>query len=619
MQYNSLKQMPSGGLASFLESNMDEIGDNVLAFGAPQGINSMTDIGNRMANMGRNGDNQLVHMKTGEIAVSPELLEENPRLANELTQAFDRSNVDMDRYTAGSGANSLNPMTGQPEFFLKKLVGGIKKLFKTIAPVLLPTIINYFAPGLGTVASGALGAGIGTLAQGGNLKDAFKSAALGGLMYGTKSYFSAPTNEAFQQKAFGRLGGYKGDFFNNPFSAATPESVTTPAMNPDTGSNLPPDSSSYLDQAVNKAKGFYNEKLAPGRNMPTPEKIAGEAQNLIKLYKEKGMTLTPDDARDMAAKALAPSMISKYLPLAIAGTAVAGAAGAFETQEEDTGSPYGRTSREEFESNPNKYSIYSGINFRGPLSGRRPDINRNPFVFQKYLDEQPTQYAAAGGEMSSSPTGFTPSPFMPNPMEQDLFGGGYNRGTTHPVFSQLGRGISNAITGKVPDFVEDVANQAENTFGSEAFSQQGTQLSRQLGVPSQANSGTPSHSPADSLLYRSQTLGLGQMPNSGTPSMSNGLTQAQMRDQLGPVGRSLFGPAKMRGFMAEGGEMEFPRKNGYIGGPGTETSDDIPAMLSDGEFVMTAKAVRGLGDGSRKKGVRKMYDMMRAFEGGVVA
>ena len=70
---------------------------------------------------------------------------------------------------------------------------------------------------------------------------------------------------------------------------------------------------------------------------------------------------------------------------------------------------------------------------------------------------------------------------------------------------------------------------------------------------------------------------------------------------------------------AAGGEMSFPRRNGYISGPGTETSDDIPAMLSDGEFVMTAQAVRGLGNGSRKEGVRKMYDMMRAFEGGAVA
>ena len=72
--------------------------------------------------------------------------------------------------------------------------------------------------------------------------------------------------------------------------------------------------------------------------------------------------------------------------------------------------------------------------------------------------------------------------------------------------------------------------------------------------------------------------------------------------------------------VAAGGQMEsFPRRTGYIAGPGTETSDDIPAMLSDGEFVMNAKAVRGAGNGSREEGVRNMYQMMRAFEGGAVA
>ena len=70
---------------------------------------------------------------------------------------------------------------------------------------------------------------------------------------------------------------------------------------------------------------------------------------------------------------------------------------------------------------------------------------------------------------------------------------------------------------------------------------------------------------------------------------------------------------------AKAGGEAFPRRTGAIAGPGTETSDDIPAMLSDGEFVMTAQAVRGAGNGSRKEGVRKMYDMMKAFEGGAVA
>jgi len=68
--------------------------------------------------------------------------------------------------------------------------------------------------------------------------------------------------------------------------------------------------------------------------------------------------------------------------------------------------------------------------------------------------------------------------------------------------------------------------------------------------------------------------------------------------------------------VAKGGIMKaFPRKQGGISGPGSGTSDDIPAMLSDGEFVMTANAVKGAGSGSRSAGTKKMYDMMRQFEG----
>lgn len=58
----------------------------------------------------------------------------------------------------------------------------------------------------------------------------------------------------------------------------------------------------------------------------------------------------------------------------------------------------------------------------------------------------------------------------------------------------------------------------------------------------------------------------------------------------------------------------FPRKMGHIEGPGTGTSDSIPAMLSDGEFVLTAKAVKGIGNGSRRAGAKKLYRMMHAME-----
>ena len=66
--------------------------------------------------------------------------------------------------------------------------------------------------------------------------------------------------------------------------------------------------------------------------------------------------------------------------------------------------------------------------------------------------------------------------------------------------------------------------------------------------------------------------------------------------------------------MAKGGTSEFPRKTGEISGPGTGTSDSIPAMLSDGEFVMTADAVKGAGEGDRIKGARRMYQMMDQLE-----
>lgn len=64
---------------------------------------------------------------------------------------------------------------------------------------------------------------------------------------------------------------------------------------------------------------------------------------------------------------------------------------------------------------------------------------------------------------------------------------------------------------------------------------------------------------------------------------------------------------------AEGGEA-YPRKTGHIAGPGTGTSDSVPAMLSDGEFVFTAKAVRAMGNGSRRKGAKRMYALMKQLE-----
>jgi len=129
-----------------------------------------------------------------------------------------------------------------------------------------------------------------------------------------------------------------------------------------------------------------------------------------------------------------------------------------------------------------------------------------------------------------------------------------------------------------------------------------------------------------------------------TPQVSmDALGRYQLASDLGTGGdRGQFGlapkPAVLdiegagRQPFAVGGVAELDlRDGGESEGPGTGTSDDIPAMLSDGEFVMTAKATRGAGaydlkkgksgielvqggKPSREKGVENMRELMNIFE-----
>lgn len=54
------------------------------------------------------------------------------------------------------------------------------------------------------------------------------------------------------------------------------------------------------------------------------------------------------------------------------------------------------------------------------------------------------------------------------------------------------------------------------------------------------------------------------------------------------------------------------RRGDAVTGPGDGQSDDIPAMLADGEFVIPADVVAALGNGSTKAGSDKLYDMMHS-------
>jgi hypothetical protein len=131
-------------------------------------------------------------------------------------------------------------------------------------------------------------------------------------------------------------------------------------------------------------------------------------------------------------------------------------------------------------------------------------------------------------------------------------------------------------------------------------------------------------------LY-SQTLAAGLLPT-GEDKMAayQRLTQQGATDpQIRNAAETMFGPQSNANWNAlSGGAARFmnmggiaalaqggyPRRTGQISGPGTEKSDSIPAMLSDGEFVMTAKAVRGAGKGNRRAGAKQMYKLMHQLE-----
>ena len=121
----------------------------------------------------------------------------------------------------------------------------------------------------------------------------------------------------------------------------------------------------------------------------------------------------------------------------------------------------------------------------------------------------------------------------------------------------------------------------------------------------------------------------GLLPAGTMPQLSGGRPTMKQATQ-GMMNGGMVMPMRY----AEGGNVateDFERMNRDINGPGTETSDDVPAMLSDGEFVMTGRAVRGAGafdmakgdggiitltpnkDEDRDRGTALMYDMMSLF------
>lgn len=178
--------------------------------------------------------------------------------------------------------------------------------------------------------------------------------------------------------------------------------------------------------------------------------------------------------------------------------------------------------------------------------------------------------------------------------------------------SALGGGVGSLLTGATPGqaLATGLSAGAGGKLGAKYLGGLG-KLGIPLGAAAGASIPTISKMQMDDMMKKMreanpdrddkalQELVLQQIINA--PTNYQGYEDMQVQSNLIPK-------------VAEGGIMDLRQTGGLTLGPGTETSDDIPAMLSDGEFVMTGKAVRGFGNGSRQAGAKKLYSMMHQAE-----
>ena len=169
-----MASMPPGDMESMMASLPPEmtsgIGSLVNAEQAPMvpeaGIGSLPQMTDQLAAMGREGDIYVVHASEGDTVIPMDVLNANPQLKDMLFAQIGDMGYEPERYIVGNELNSINPETGLPEFFFKKLF----KSLKTIAKIALPVALAYFGPAafaaLGKTAATAASVGGASAATG---------------------------------------------------------------------------------------------------------------------------------------------------------------------------------------------------------------------------------------------------------------------------------------------------------------------------------------------------------------------------------------------------------------------------------------------------------------------
>jgi len=444
----------------------------------------VSDIGG----LGRFEDTYIVHAAEGETVIPMEVLDKNPILRERLFETMRDMGIQPERYVVGNEFNSINPLTGQPEFFLKKVFRRLRKAKQDIGRRLR----KFAADSSGYVAP------------------------IVGAMYGPLA----------GSLAGGILGQYKRE--------------------------NPGDKNQALKMAIRGGISGLTSNLAQGNNLLTGRGLSG------------GNIGGPGSFKD---------------PLTI-----------------------GREQLAKFGIGDQQTANAGNITDSSSLGSNRPDT---------YVD--PSNRVAT--PISSSSTGTEVVADVTNPYANVEIG---SKELSEPLMDSFGYGgtkanynIANILKNPSPTEIKSMRSfvDLEGIYGADEAMRMVADMYKLTPAKLSAITGA--------VTYGTQLV----MDKMGGGDDDDD-DESNAGYEINPVLAGIFTGAPTGDLYydypdaiqaAEGGIMNL-QDGGASNGPGTGTSDSIPAMLSDGEFVMTGKAVRGAGGGDRREGARKMYQMMDNLE-----
>ena len=570
----------------------------------------LAPLATQLAMAGEGEDTTLAHLRPGEVVIPPEFMEDDA-FEDALEKKFKEFNINPEQAVVGAGIANLNPQTGLEQFgFFKKLGKKLKKVVKKVAP------IAAFIPGVGTALGGVLG-GIGGLAT----KIPVIGGTLGKIGTAVSSGIAGLGIPGISSIAGGATQGFGGILpgLQNPLAGGIfGQTGSTFAGGPAAGQGLA--NQFGLGSGTPGQVAAYNQaqQAQAALNSMTPAQIAANPQQYQQLQQ-----LAAGSGGGMFSRMTGGGGgiggtgggggggflggLGQALKVGGIGALAAGLGKlAYEDAKKQTGVPLTPLTT---------MSPTGRYNIEAEIARRMGQPTPNPVEFG--LLPANTFPELSGGKPAGMSLGGAIEELQGG-MARGMMGGGimaYAQGGA--VAMQEGGGIDSLSQDKINKYLDELSQKKQDMFFHNKFPT--TLVSKQKFKTAKEN--------YDNAARYVTPENLAKYEEGGMDAISSKAAKKSLKKYLNSIN------AKK---MSEGGGMDpsqFPRMDGDINGPGTETSDDIPAMLSDGEFVMTGQAVRGAGsydmqknsegiisltpsfDEDRERGMDLMYKMMDTFAG----